>query len=89
MPTSDTQHLEPHANGNLTAEHEGKEKSCQEIENQEGQNVPKPGRDADAVSIRERLKHFTWSWFTSTMGTGGLAIALGVTPHRFRGESIF
>ncbi|KAF1956213.1 hypothetical protein CC80DRAFT_472942 [Byssothecium circinans] len=39
----------------------------------------------DKVGIRERLKHFTWAWFTSTMSTGGLAIALAETPHKFRG----
>ncbi|KAF2691198.1 C4-dicarboxylate transporter/malic acid transport protein [Lentithecium fluviatile CBS 122367] len=35
--------------------------------------------------MRVRLKHFTWAWFTSTMSTGGLAIALARTPHRFGG----
>ncbi|KAF2637010.1 hypothetical protein P280DRAFT_552465 [Massarina eburnea CBS 473.64] len=37
------------------------------------------------VGIRERLKHFTWAWFTSTMSTGGLALVLALTPHQFRG----
>ncbi|KAF2661316.1 hypothetical protein K491DRAFT_647624 [Lophiostoma macrostomum CBS 122681] len=91
MPTSAiaTQDIEPHltgrksANGNVVPQREAKEKSCEEIENQDGAIGPKGA--SNAVSIRERLKHFTWSWFTSTMGTGGLAIALGVTPHRFRG----
>jgi hypothetical protein len=38
------------------------------------------------VGIRDRMKHFTWAWFTSTMSTGGLAIALAETPRRFDGE---
>lgn len=38
------------------------------------------------VGLRDRLKHFTWAWFTSTMSTGGLAIALAETPHRFNGK---
>ncbi|KZF20288.1 hypothetical protein L228DRAFT_249959 [Xylona heveae TC161] len=37
------------------------------------------------VSLRQRLEKFTWAWFTSTMGTGGVALLLGVTPHQFRG----
>lgn len=37
------------------------------------------------VGLRERLKHFTWAWFTATMSTGGLAIAVAVTPHKFNG----
>ncbi|KAH7385850.1 voltage-dependent anion channel [Pyrenochaeta sp. MPI-SDFR-AT-0127] len=37
------------------------------------------------LGVRRRLKHFTWAWFVSTMSTGGLAIALGETPHQFKG----
>ncbi|KAF1840650.1 uncharacterized protein K460DRAFT_294738 [Cucurbitaria berberidis CBS 394.84] len=39
----------------------------------------------EKVGLRLRLKHFTWAWFLSSMGTGGLSIAIGVTPHRFNG----
>lgn len=37
------------------------------------------------ISLRERLRHFTFAWYTVTMSTGGIALALGLTPHRFRG----
>jgi hypothetical protein len=41
---------------------------------------------SEKTSLRQRLKHFTWAWFLTTMSTGGLAIAVAETPHRFRGE---
>lgn len=37
------------------------------------------------VSIRERLKHFTWSWFECTMSTGAIATLLSQQPFTFRG----
>jgi hypothetical protein len=37
------------------------------------------------IGIKQRLKHFTFAWFLSTMSTGGLAVALAETPHKFRG----
>jgi tellurite resistance protein TehA-like permease len=37
------------------------------------------------VSLRERLHHFTWTWFTTTMSTSGIALLISQTPHRFRG----
>lgn len=61
---------EPETNG------EQKELSREPI----GGSVPKK------VGIRDRLRHFTWAWFTSTMSTGGLAIALAETPHKFHGS---
>jgi hypothetical protein len=41
------------------------------------------------ISIRKRLKHFTFAWFLSTMSTGGLALALADTPHQFPGNNPF
>ena len=32
-----------------------------------------------------RLRHFTWAWFTFSMSTGGIAVLLSKTPHRFQG----
>src|SRR5689334_11497420 len=36
-------------------------------------------------SIRQRLNHFTWAWFSTTMGTGSLANAIFHTPYKFDG----
>jgi C4-dicarboxylate transporter/malic acid transport protein len=53
-------------------------------------STPPPSKTSDAaprqnISLRTRIKHFTFAWFLSTMSTGGLALALGLTPHQFRG----
>ncbi|KAL4888652.1 voltage-dependent anion channel [Aspergillus ambiguus] len=37
------------------------------------------------ISIRERLRHFTWAWYTLTMSAGGLALLLGSQPNTFKG----
>ncbi|KAL8946272.1 MAG: hypothetical protein Q9222_007311 [Ikaeria aurantiellina] len=34
---------------------------------------------------RERIRHFTWTFFTMTMATGGIANVLYTVPFRFRG----
>lgn len=44
-----------------------------------------PNTPINRVSLRTRLTHFTWLWYISTMSTGGVAILLALTPHRFRG----
>lgn len=44
--------------------------------------------DVSSVGLRERVKHFTWAWFLSTMSTGGLSIALAETPHKFHGTHV-
>lgn len=40
------------------------------------------------VSIRERVHHFTWTWFTTSMSTSGIALVIFQTPHRFNGLTI-
>lgn len=37
------------------------------------------------LSVRDRIHHFTLAWFTCTMSTGGIALLLSQTPHRFHG----
>ncbi|OJJ63160.1 hypothetical protein ASPSYDRAFT_143267 [Aspergillus sydowii CBS 593.65] len=37
------------------------------------------------VSLRERLRHFTWAWYTLTMSTGGLALLISNQPFQFEG----
>jgi hypothetical protein len=38
-----------------------------------------------SLTIRERLEHFTFAWYASTMSTGGVAFVLSVIPNRFDG----
>ncbi|KUJ15930.1 uncharacterized protein LY89DRAFT_587418 [Mollisia scopiformis] len=40
---------------------------------------------AGPLSIKDRLKHFTFAWYASTMSTGGVAFVLSVVPNRFEG----
>ncbi|KAK3302788.1 voltage-dependent anion channel-domain-containing protein [Chaetomium strumarium] len=37
------------------------------------------------LPLRQRLRHFTWAWYTLTMSTGGLALLIAAQPHQFPG----
>ncbi|RKF72680.1 Malic acid transport protein [Golovinomyces cichoracearum] len=39
----------------------------------------------DNLTLKDRLKHFTFAWYASTMSTGGIAFTLSVIPNRFPG----
>ncbi|KAH0289496.1 hypothetical protein M436DRAFT_48690 [Aureobasidium namibiae CBS 147.97] len=47
-------------------------------------DVAPEGTDKE-ITLKERLRHFTWAWFTLTMSTGGFATLLSVQPHKFTG----
>ncbi|EAT88175.2 hypothetical protein SNOG_04415 [Parastagonospora nodorum SN15] len=37
------------------------------------------------LPFSERLRHFTWAWYTLTMATGGIATLISIQPHSFPG----
>ncbi|KAF5022820.1 hypothetical protein F66182_5114 [Fusarium sp. NRRL 66182] len=37
------------------------------------------------LRLRQRLKHFTWAWYTLPMSTGGLSLLLFAQPNQFPG----
>jgi tellurite resistance protein TehA-like permease len=37
------------------------------------------------LPFSQRLKHFTWAWYTLTMSTGGVATLISIQPHQFPG----
>ncbi|KAJ9194351.1 hypothetical protein DTO164E3_5329 [Paecilomyces variotii] len=44
-----------------------------------------PSERSGKLSWRQRIRHFTWAYFTLTMATGGIANVLYAVPFRFRG----
>ncbi|CAD6503199.1 BgTH12-02867 [Blumeria graminis f. sp. triticale] len=49
-------------------------------EKHEDNSIPREG-----LTLRQRLKHFTFAWYSCTMSTGGVAFTLSVIPNRFPG----
>ena len=43
------------------------------------------GPEPTSLTIKERLEHFTFAWYASTMSTGGVALVLSIVPNRFDG----
>ncbi|KAF5862794.1 hypothetical protein ETB97_011142 [Aspergillus alliaceus] len=44
-----------------------------------------PDNSTVVLSWKQRIRHFTWAYFTLTMATGGIANVLYTIPYRFRG----
>ncbi|KAF1978466.1 hypothetical protein BU23DRAFT_549900 [Bimuria novae-zelandiae CBS 107.79] len=71
--------------------HRDQEKSKQRKRRHEANDMAKlqgVERELDELrnlSWRERIRHFTWTWFCMTMATGGIANVLYTVPFRFRG----
>ncbi|KAF1992231.1 hypothetical protein K402DRAFT_399376 [Aulographum hederae CBS 113979] len=59
------------------------EKAEHDLEKGDHGSGPRP-----PVTLRTRIQHFTWAWFTLTMSTGGIATLIAVEPHRFPGLTI-
>ncbi|KAJ4349731.1 uncharacterized protein N0V89_008349 [Didymosphaeria variabile] len=49
------------------------------------QGAEKESDERRRLSWRERIRHFTWTWFCMTMATGGIANVLYTVPFRFHG----
>ncbi|KAI6366977.1 hypothetical protein MCOR25_005028 [Pyricularia grisea] len=44
-----------------------------------------PDAPRPKIPLRHRIKHFTWAWYTWTMGTGALALLIIAQPFQFTG----
>ncbi|OIW32872.1 hypothetical protein CONLIGDRAFT_570711 [Coniochaeta ligniaria NRRL 30616] len=72
--------LPPRANNHL--------QQCRDDDDEQGQDP----EDDDPHShrrrplpFRQRMKHFTWAWYTVTMSTGGLSVLIFNQPYNFPG----
>lgn len=74
MPTSNTQ-ISPRR----------RRQSTNSLEGQTGRLQASQSTLHGDVGFRDRIHHFTWAWFTTTMSTGGIALVLSQAPHRFHG----
>lgn len=75
----------PHRRPGIEADEEFNrdlEKFENEKENDRADFEPNPPKSAD---FKDRIAHFTWPWFATTMSTGALAVVLAQTPNRFPG----
>ncbi|OKL60622.1 hypothetical protein UA08_04082 [Talaromyces atroroseus] len=50
-----------------------------------GFETMKPFTSRQKVSLKDRLCQVSWGWFSISMATGGIAILLKNTPHKFHG----
>lgn len=76
--TNGSSHLTPSDSRNNTQA----EKSTRQNQDPED---PVLARRRTKLPWRERIRHFTWTWFCLTMATGGIANVLHAVPFRFHG----
>lgn len=48
-------------------------------------NIDRTDSVPQKVSLRQRIHHFTWAWFTLPMSCGGLSLVIYVQPYQFTG----
>jgi hypothetical protein len=90
--------IEYHGDENARADTTSTEKTDGSVrENQRAlaavtsRSTKRSAQDADVpekrkkLSFKERIRHFTWTWFCLTMATGGIANVLYTVPFRFHG----
>ncbi|KAK8139432.1 Malic acid transport protein [Apiospora sp. TS-2023a] len=51
--------------------------------NMDGVDIFDPNRPK--LGLKQRMHHFTWAWFTTSMSTGGLSLLIFAQPHQFPG----
>lgn len=77
--------VEPHVNAKMPKP----ETLSQTYEKRQLDVDPEAGDDTfekpTKVSLRQRLRHFTWAWFTLPMSSGGISLLIHVQPYQFTG----
>lgn len=53
------------------------------LTNQPSSDEKKPNNQP--LPLRQRMRHFTWAWYTTSMSTSGLSLLLYAQPHQFPG----
>lgn len=75
--------------GNTLTEKSSKESSTREEEpivtQDQSVQVDRISAISQTFSISERLLHFTWAWYLTTMATGSIGVLLANQPHEFPG----
>ena len=95
MEPTDINMLHPHGNSRFPStpstitlsdepDQEAQLKSVNVDENTQSPPVLSP-ISMQKLPLSERLRHFTWAWYTLTMSTGGLALLLAAQPFKFNG----